>query len=97
MNKDRDSNTKTGELDKKVKLPEKQDRKYNVLFYGTEEEAHENIYDTFGDSLMKDLGVDVERERTMYLAHGHRLLFSSPGPKPIILRFTSFADRELIL
>ena len=33
----------------------------------------------------------------MYFAHGHRLMSKSPGPKPIILRFTSFADRELVL
>ena len=88
---------KLEELDKKLILLEKHDRKYNLLFYGFEEEASENIHETMRHSFINELHIDEERVRNMYFAHGHRLMSKSPGPKPIILRFTSFADRELVL
>ena len=89
--------TKTDELDKKLKLLEKHDRKYNLLFYGFPEETNENVYTTMRDSFVQDLKIDEERVHNMYFSNGHRLPSKNPGPKPIILRFTSFEDRELVL
>ena len=88
---------KIKELDKKLMLLEKQDRKYNLLFYGFEEVAGEDVYKTVRQSLIHDLELDEERVRNMYFAAGHRVPTKAPGPKPIIVRCTSLEDRELIL
>ena len=73
---------------------EKHDRKYNLIFYGFREEAKEDV---LRESFVNDLDLDEERVRNMYFSNGHRIPQKSPGPKPIIFRFTSFEDRELIL
>ena len=92
-----DLDTKLKELDVKLQLLEKQDRKYNLLFYGFHEVAGENVFGVIRNSLINDLHLDEERVRNMYFAAGHRIPTKSPGPQPIILRCTSIADRELIL
>ena len=81
------------ELDNKLMLLEKQDRKYNLLFYGFSEEADEDVFDIRRESFIvhKD---DERRVRSMYFSNGHRFPSKAPGPKAIILRFTSFEDRE---
>lgn len=88
---------KLNKLDIKLKLLEKQDRKYNLLFYGFEEEEGENVFAKLRDSFINELNLDEERVRSMYFAAGHRIPTKGSGPKPIILRCTSIADRELIL
>ena len=88
---------KIEELDTKLKLLEKQDRKYNLLFYGFTEEAGEDVYNVVRQSLITDLKLDEERVRNMYFAAGHRVPTKAAGPKPIIIRCTSLEDRELIL
>lgn len=88
---------KLQELDNKLMLLEKQDRKYNLLFYGFQEVAGENVYNVIRQSLINDLKLDEERVRTMYFAAGHRVPTKAAGPKPIIIRCTSLEDRELIL
>ena len=65
--------TKIDELDKKLKLLEKHDRKYNLLFYGFPEETNENVYTTMRDSFVQDLKIDEERVHNMYFSNGHRL------------------------
>ena len=88
---------KLKELDDKLMLLEKQDRKYNLLFYGFREEAGENIYNVIRQSLTNDLKLDEERVQNMYFAAGHRVPTKAAGPNPIIIRCTSLEDRELIL
>lgn len=110
MEKDQDTKIKTAldatkaeldekieKLDVKLKLLEKQDRKYNLLFYGFPEEGGENVYDVIRQSLITELKLDEERVNNMYFAAGHRVPSKAAGPKPIIIRCTSLEDRELIL
>lgn len=89
--------TKVNTLDNKLLLQEKQDRKYNLLFYGIPEEPSEDLEDKLKNIFLNDLNLDYSRVSKMYFAHGHRLPSKSPGPKPIILRFTNYGDRDLVL
>ncbi|MCG8112754.1 MAG: hypothetical protein N0E59_18510 [Candidatus Thiodiazotropha taylori] len=89
---------KIGELNKKLLMMEKQDRKYNLLFYGFPEEKGENLFEKLKSVFVNDMKMDIHTVHRMQFIHGHRLPSeSSKGPKPIILRFVSFADRELVL
>ena len=88
---------KLKELDDKLMLLEKQDRKYNLLFYGFREDKGENVYNVIRQSLINDLNLDEERVRNMYFAAGHRVPTKAAGPNLIIIRCTSLEDRELIL
>ena len=88
---------KVQELENKLLLQEKQDRKYNLLFYGITEEPNEDIEDKLKNIFLKDLKLDYGRVSNMYFAHGHRIPTKSPGPKPIILRFAQYSDRDLML
>ena len=89
--------TKMKELEDKLLLQEKQDRKYNLLFYGIPEEQGENIDDRLKALFLDDLGLDYDRVNNMYFVHSHRMPSKSPGPKPIILRFCQYQDRDLVL
>lgn len=85
-------------LNQKLMLLEKQDRKYNLLFYGVAEERAENVFEKVRLLCTDDLGIDSEKVNNMYFAHGHRMLREgNEGPKPIIIRFCSYQDRELVL
>ena len=84
-------------LDTKLKLLEKQDRKYNLLFYGFPEESGENVYEIIRQSLITELKLEEENVRNMYFAAGHRVPTKAAGPNPIIIRCTSLEDRDLIL
>ena len=75
---------KVQELENKLLLQEKQDRKNNFLFYGITEEPNEDIEDKLKNIFLKDLKLDYGRVSNMYFAHGHRIPTKSPGPKPII-------------
>lgn len=92
-----DLNKKISELNSKLLLLEKHDRKYNLLFYGIQEEPGEDVIDKLKTMFINDLEIDEDRVESMYFAHGHRLPSRGQGPKPIILRFISFEDRELVL
>jgi hypothetical protein len=85
------------ELDRKFLLLEKHDRKYNSLFYGFEEHKGENVYEIIRESCINDLELDEERVRNMYFAHGHRVPSKEAGPNPIIVKFTSHEDKEMIM
>lgn len=89
--------TKVKALDDKLLLQEKYDRKYNLLFYGIPEESSEDLEDKLKNLFLNDLNLDYSRVSNMNFAHGHRLPSKSPGPKPIILRFTNYGDRDLVL
>ena len=47
-------------------LLEKQDRKYNLLFYGIPEEPGEKLYDKMRGYFVNDLGIDAERAQKIY-------------------------------
>ena len=90
--------TKIQELNQKILLMEKQDRKYNLLFYGFPEEGSENLFDKLRNVFVKDLDIDHYTVDNMYFTHGHRMpAENQQGPRPIILRFAHYGDRELVL
>ena len=91
--------SKLEELNKKILLMEKHGRKYNLLFYGfPEERAGDNIYENMRNVFIEDLHLDSDKVENMYFANAHRLASEySDGPRPIIMRFTSFEERELVL
>lgn len=89
---------KVGEINNKLLLLEKQDRKYNLLFYGINEERNENVYEKIRELCLTDLEISSTTVDNMYFANGHRIPSKSgAGPRPIIIRFTSFQDREIVL
>ena len=90
-------NKKITDLDNKFMLLEKHDCKYNLLIYGVKEENNEDVIETMKKIFTDDMGIGESRVDDMYFAHAHRVPSRGKGPKPIILRCTSFADRELIL
>ena len=67
-------------LENKLKLLEKHDRKYNLLFCGFTEDSNENVYITMRDSFIKELNIAKERVQNMYFANGHRMQSKTPGP-----------------
>ena len=75
----------------------KHNQKYNFLFYGIQEEQYEDIEDKLKNLFVDDLKLDFSRVNYMYFAHGHRILSKTPGPKPIILRFSQYSDRDMVL
>ena len=90
--------SKIQELNQKMLLMEKQDRKYNLLFYGFPEEGSENLFDKLRNIFVKDLDIDQYTVDKMYFTHGHRMpAENQQGPRPIILRFAHYGDRELVL
>ena len=92
-----DLNQKISELNSKLLLLEKHDRKYNLLFYGIQEEPGEDVIEKLKTMFINDLERDEDKVESMYFAHGHRLPSRGQGPKPIILMFISYEDQELVL
>lgn len=85
-------------MNQKLVLLEKQDRKYNLLFYGVAEERAENLFEKIRRLCKEDLEIQADKVDNMYFAHGHRMPTErNEGPKPIIVRFCSYQDRELVL
>ena len=84
-------------LDQKLMLLEKHDRKYNLLIYGINEDAGEKLYDKMRRFFVNDLGIEEERAQRIHFVNGHRYPTKSSGPNPIILRFSCWDDRELVL
>ena len=85
------------ELDNKLLMLEKQDRKYNLLFYGIPQEANEKLYEKMRTFFEIDLKIEKERVQNIYFTNGHRYPTKNKGPNPVILRFSNFDDRELVL
>ena len=88
---------KVKELENKLLLQEKQDRKYNLLIYGITEAPNENVENKLKSVFVEDLQLDYERVHNMYFVHYHRIPSKGPGPKPIIFRFCQYQDRDLVL
>ena len=91
--------SKLEELNKKILLMEKHGRKYNLLFYGfPEERPGENIYENMRNVFVEDLHLDSDKVESMYFANAHRLASEyGDGPRPVIMRFNSYEERELVL
>ena len=83
-------------LEDKLKLLEKHDRKYNLLFYGIQETENEKVVDKLRTFFKSDLNIDKTTVDNMRFTNGHRIPSKGPGPKPIILRFTSHDDLKLL-
>lgn len=96
---EQDLTEKIEELDRKLLQLEKQDRKYNLIFYGIAEERQEKLYEKMLDFFIEYLEIAPDRARQIHFSNGHRLPVDSKfvGPKPIIMRFSSYDDRELVL
>jgi hypothetical protein len=88
---------KIDEMDKKLLLLEKQDRKYNLLFYGFPEEQNENIERKMKSFFIHKLELEEGTVQNMSFTHLHRVPNEGNGPNPIIVRFLSFGDRDLVL
>lgn len=91
---------KIEELNKKLLQLEKHDRKYNLIFHGIEEERNEKLYERMRVFFVRNLKIDEERAKQIHFTNGHRLPADSTkydGPKPVIMRFSCYEDRELVL
>jgi hypothetical protein len=77
---------------------EKHDRHYNLLFYGFEESPGENL-ELIMKTFFKDkLKINEAPVQAMIFANNHRLPKDPcKGPKPIIVKFLTIPDRELVL
>ena len=89
---------KIKELNEKLLLLEKHDRKYNLLFYGIPEERGEYLFEKMRQLFLDVLDISVSRADGMFFMNGHRLP-SEPasGPRPVLIKFCSFEDREIVL
>lgn len=97
MNKE--LNEKIEELNNKLMMLEKHDRKYNLIFYGIGEERNEKLYEKMRYFFTRHLKVEEEKAKEIHFSNGHRLPTDSKfkGPKPVIMRFSSYEDRELVI
>ena len=79
-------------LEDKLKLLEKHNRRYNLLFYGIQETENERVIDKLRTFFKNELKIDRTSVDSMRFTNGHRIPSKGPGPKPIILRFTFHDD-----
>jgi hypothetical protein len=77
-------------------LQEKHDLQYNLLFYGFPEKENENLKETMHNFFKDNLELPEERVAEMSFANYHRMPSESKGPKPIIVKFLSMQDRDLV-
>lgn len=91
-------NDKVDTLNKKLMMVEKHERKYNLIFHGIQEERSEKLYDKMRAFFVSHLEIDQERAEKIIFSNGHRMPTKVVGmPKPVIMRFARYDDRELIL
>lgn len=83
------------EMNEKFLMQEKHDRRYNLLFYGFLEKENEDLKTTMKD-FFKKLEISEEKIKAMTFANYHRLP-AEKGPKPIIVKFVTMEDRELVM
>lgn len=95
LNEDLEEKIET--LNKHILMIEKHERKYNLIFHGVEEEKGEKLYDKMRAFFVRNMEIDQERAKQIHFANGHRLPSKNIGPKPVIMRFSCYEDRELIL
>ncbi|CAG2210820.1 unnamed protein product [Mytilus edulis] len=86
------------ELKEKAILLEKHDRKYNILIYGIDDSnPEENVYATTRKLFSEKLLRDAPKANSMPLANAHRVPTHGKGPKPILVRFVNFGDKQLVM
>lgn len=83
------------QLREKLLVQESYSRKYNLKFFNVPEDQSENT-----DSLLNKIGgilriMDLDLSK-MYIDNIHRLPQGNRKPKPIIVKFVSYLDRELV-
>jgi hypothetical protein len=85
-------------LSEKVVLLGKHERKYNILSYGIDDsDQDENIYAVTRHLFTQDLEIDHRKANAIPIANANRLPTRSKGPKPIIVRFVHFGDKQLVM
>jgi hypothetical protein len=92
----RRTQTQLEELERKFLLQEKHDRRYNLLFYGFQEETNEDLGETMKSFFKSKLEIEEERVDNMVFANLHRIPSESKGPKPVIVKFAQMMDRDLV-
>ena len=95
------------EIDGKLTLMEIHHRKQNLLVYGMPDKQYEDIITTVSEVLCYFLRIAPEEARQIPLVNAHRLPTpgnvkqlvgqQEPGPRPIIIRFSSMFDRDRLL
>ena len=90
--------TKIKELNQKLLLMEKHERKYNLLFYEfAEEKRGKNVFDKMRNVFVEDL-IWTHRGLTVcILLMLIDCLQKEDGSRPLIMRFAAYEDRELVL
>jgi uncharacterized protein YukE len=84
------------ELERKILLQEKHDRRYNLLFYGFPEQSDENLSELMKTFFKDKLEIDENHVNKMAFANLHRIPTEGKGPKPVIVKFISMADRDIV-
>lgn len=92
-----DLNEKIEALNSKLMMLEKHERKYNLIFHGITEELGEKLYEKMRVFFVRDLELEQGRVEQIYFSNGHRIPSNQTGPRPVIMRFSNFEDRELVL
>ncbi|CAC5409871.1 unnamed protein product [Mytilus coruscus] len=86
------------DLKEKAILLEKHDRKYNILINGIDDsKTDENVYAITRKLFSEDLHIDNRKANSIPIANAHRVPTHGKGPKPIIVRFLHFGDKQLIM
>jgi hypothetical protein len=85
-------------LSEKVVLLVKHERKYNILIYGIDDsDQDENIYAVTRHLFTQDLEIVHRKANTIPIANAHRLPTRSKGPKPIIVPFLHFGNKQMVM
>ncbi|CAG2230944.1 unnamed protein product [Mytilus edulis] len=86
------------DLKEQAVLLEKHDRKYNILIYGIDDtKKDENVYAITRKLFSEDMHIDERKANAIPIANAHRVPTHGKGPKPIIVRFLHFGDKQLIM
>jgi hypothetical protein len=92
----RKTQTQLEDLERKFLLQEKHDRRYNLLFYGFQEESNEDLGEMMKSFFKSKLEIQEERVGNMVFANLHRIPSDNKGPKPVIVKFANMMDRDLV-
>lgn len=92
-----DLQEKIESLNTKLMMLEKHDRKYNLIFYEVAEEQGEKLYNKMRGFFLHSLKIEEEKVKKIHFSNGHRLPTDHDGPRPVIMRYVSYEDRELVL
>lgn len=80
---------------KREKL-EAQSRRSNLKFYGFEENEHET-WDETENKVRDYIKTNLKLTDTIQIERAHRLPVKSNGPRPVIVKFSFFKDKDKIL